>query len=354
MDIKNNRKVWIDLENSPHIPFFKPIINELERKGYDVFITARDCFQVCELADLFKLQYKKIGRHYGKNKTLKVFGLIWRTFQLLPSIIKEKPDIAVSHFSRSQMLLSWLKKIPFAVIIDYEHTQWLPFVHPTCVIIPEAIPDGVIKEQVLKYPGIKEDVYAVDFKPNPSVLDTLGLNEKDLIITIRPPAEEAHYHNPESELLYRAVIDHILTNFDARTVILPRNKEKQTAFIEATWPAALNSKRLIIPDGPVNGMDLIWFSDLVVSGGGTMNREATALGVPVFSIFRGKIGAVDKYLCNIGLLTLLENVGDIEKKLVIVSRNKSAEYQQGNKAALDTILSHLLEMSNNRSSHLAR
>ena len=145
MDTNRNKKIWIDLENSPHIPFFKPIIKELESQGYEVFITARDCFQVCELADLFQLQYKKIGRHYGKNKALKVFGLLWRTFQLLPSIIKEKPDIAVSHFSRSQMLLSSLKKIPFAVIIDYEHTQWLPFVHPTRVIIPEAIPDGVIK-----------------------------------------------------------------------------------------------------------------------------------------------------------------------------------------------------------------
>ena len=176
MELAKPKKIWIDLENSPHVPFFDPIIKKLEERGYEVFITARDCFQVCELANLHNFKYEKIGRHYGKNKALKVFGLLMRLMQLMPSIWREKPDMAVSHFSRSQMLLSALKRIPFAVIIDYEHTQWLPFVHPTYVVIPEAIPDGVIKERVLKYPGIKEDVYALDFKPDPSVLKLFALH----------------------------------------------------------------------------------------------------------------------------------------------------------------------------------
>jgi len=44
-------KIWIDLDNTPHVPFFKPIIRELEKRGHEVVLTARDAFQVCELAD---------------------------------------------------------------------------------------------------------------------------------------------------------------------------------------------------------------------------------------------------------------------------------------------------------------
>src|ERR1700677_2117937 len=87
------KKVWIDLENSPHVPFFRPIIDELEARGYSVTLTARDCFQVVELADMVKLRYKKVGRHYGKNSFAKVLGLCIRCAQMMPGVLKEKPDL---------------------------------------------------------------------------------------------------------------------------------------------------------------------------------------------------------------------------------------------------------------------
>ena len=116
------KKIWIDLDNSPHVPFFKPIIQELNRRGYEVMLTARDCFQVCGLADLFNLHYKRIGRHYGKNKILKVLGLFIRAVELAPTVLRESPDFALSHGSRSQLLLSSILRISSCIMADYEYT----------------------------------------------------------------------------------------------------------------------------------------------------------------------------------------------------------------------------------------
>ena len=116
-------RIWIDLDNTPHIPFFRPIIRELEKRGHRVALTARDAFQVCELADKFGMRYTKVGRHYGKNRFLKVWGLVWRSLQLLPFVWKQKPDLALSHGSRAQILLCNLLRIPTVMVMDYEHAE---------------------------------------------------------------------------------------------------------------------------------------------------------------------------------------------------------------------------------------
>src|SRR6266403_5431110 len=153
-------KIWIDLDNTPHVPFFAPIIEELQKCNYSVMITARDCFQVRELADLFHLNYKLIGHHSGKSKIRKVAGLFFRALQLLPTILREKPDIAVSHCSRAQMIVSASLGIPSLQMGDYEFaTPWV-FVRPTWSMCPAVIPDEVVPgcpKRILKYPGIKED-----------------------------------------------------------------------------------------------------------------------------------------------------------------------------------------------------
>ena len=204
------KKIWIDLDNSPHVPFFKPIIDELQKRQYSVFVTVRDCFQVCGLADLHKLKYQSIGKHYGKNVLLKAVGLLIRSGQLAPAVSKYKPDISLSHGSRSQVLLSSILRIPSIVIADYEFTQKIA--QPSYIMVPELIPDSAFSSytgSILKYPGIKEDVYVPSFKPDPGIFNELGIKKEDIVVTIRPPATEAHYHNPESEKLFSAVIDHL-------------------------------------------------------------------------------------------------------------------------------------------------
>jgi predicted glycosyltransferase len=342
--ITDRGKIWIDLDNSPHVPFFVPIIDELQKLGYSLVITARDCSQVHELADLFHLKYKLIGRHYGKNKIRKVAGLFFRALQLMPTILREKPDLAVSHCSRSQLIAAASLGVPSLQMGDYEFAKTWLFVHPTWLLCPAVIPFEVVPgapNQILKYPGIKEDVYVPRFVPDPDIRCQLGLDEQDLVVTIRPPASEAHYHNTQGDEFFEAVIEFLSRKPDAKLVVLPRNGT-QANYVRSRWSTLFLSGKMRIPAQAVDGLNLIWHSDFVVSGGGTMNREAAALGVPVYSIFRGKIGAVDRYLSNTGRLVLLENVQDLRTKMQVARRNPSARPQSVDGRALKSIVEQIV------------
>jgi predicted glycosyltransferase len=318
-----NKKIWIDLDNSPHVPFFRPIIRELTSDGYGVTLTARDCSQTCGLADLFGMRYQRIGRHFGKNKILKVIGLLIRVMQLVPFALKERPALALSHGSRAQLLLAHLLRIPSFLIGDYEHARKV--INPTWMMVPEVIDTGqsFCGGQVLKFSGIKEDVYVPEFKPS-AIVRELGLDDNDIVITVRPPATEAHYHNPESEVLFQATMERLSKHPRVKVIIVPRNSHQETA-IKNAWEQEIADGRFIIPDRVIDGLDLIWHSDIVISGGGTMNREAAALGVPVYSIFRGKIGAVDRYLAGAGRLVMLDTVDDVRTKIRIERRVKDEQ-----------------------------
>jgi hypothetical protein len=125
-----------------------------------------------------------------------------------------------------------------------------------------------------------------------------------------------------------------------KAVLVPRN-ERQGASIQASYPRLFADRRVIIPERAVDGLNLMWHSDLVISGGGTMNREAAALGVPVYSIFRGTIGAVDRYLAETGRLVLLESREDVLKKLKIIRRDREGRPHVGLKGALERIVGHI-------------
>ena len=348
---RSDRKVWIDLENSPHVPFFGPIIKELEDRGCEVVLTARDCFQVCELADMAGLSYRKIGRHYGKHSIAKLAGLGIRVLQMTPFVLRERPAISVCHGSRSLLVLSAMFGIPSINIADYEHadhrlTTWLGSVQKKWVMTPEVIPPdifekhGMRKDHILHYPGIKEDVYTPFFQPDPSVKDTLGLKSSDIVVTIRPPATEAHYHNPESEKLLIAVFNLLGAHPEVKTILLPRT-HRQEAELRQAKPELFTTERIVVPKHAVDGLDLIWYSDLVISGGGTMNREAAALGIPVYSLFRGTMGAVDKHLAEAGKLVLLESEQDVREKLKLVHRSKVLAARPRQHATLEAVVNHI-------------
>ena len=333
-------KIWIDLDNSPHVPLFAPIAKELEARGHSVVFTARDCFQVCGLADLMGLQYERIGRHYGKNPVLKLAGMVMRSVQLAPIALRQKPDLAISHGSRSQLLLATMLRIPSILMMDYEFVRALVFMRPNWIMVPELMPDSALKFDpscILRYPGIKEDVYAPSFQPDPKILTELNLTRNDLIVVLRPPAQQAHYHVAESDDLFHAALEYIGSQSNVRVVLLPRN-EQQGVWIRKQWPELFRSGRMMIPDRAVDGLNLIWHADLVISGGGTMNREAAALGVPVYSIFRGQIGAVDRYLADSGRLTLVESQNDVHSKIRLQKRVRRDRFENGSRNALTAIV----------------
>ncbi|MGH9701930.1 MAG: DUF354 domain-containing protein, partial [Candidatus Acidiferrales bacterium] len=346
MNQKTQKKIWIDLDNSPHVPFFRPIIGELEKRGYSVLLTARDCFQVCDLANLFGLSYKRIGRHYGKNKIAKAAGLLFRTVQIMPTVLRQKPDISISHGSRTLILLSSILRIPFITIADYEHSWRVSFRASGWSILPDVIPDDPIrskKDRVLKYPGIKEDVYVPFFRPDPTLRQVLGISADQLIVTVRPPATEAHYHNPEAEQLQDEAVRMLTEHPKAKIILVPRNA-RQGESLRKRWAGHFATGQIIIPAQVVDGLNLLWHSDLVISGGGTMNREAAALGVPVYSVFRGKIGAVDRYLADSGRLVLLESVADVRKRILLQRRQAIEKPVDAAATSLHSIVNHIVSV----------
>ncbi|MGA8182947.1 MAG: DUF354 domain-containing protein [Terriglobia bacterium] len=337
-------KIWIDLDNSPHVPFFVPIIKELRGLGYPIILTARDCFQVRDLASLFKLPCAFVGRHYGKHKMAKIAGTCYRALQLASMVRREKVHLAVAHGSRAQLLTASLLGIPSFALWDYEFTKGLVSLHPDWIMVPSVIPDSAIgfgHRRILKYQGIKEDVYVPGFRPDPSLRTRLGLKDSDFVVTARPPADEANYHNPESDVLFRAAIDFVAEFHGVRIVLLPRT-EKQGASARALWPELFAERKMMIPEHAVDGLSLLWTSDLAISGGGTMNREAAALGVPVYSVFRGKIGAVDRYLAQDGRLVLLESVAAVREKIVVPKEARKRAPALRHPHTLRTIVDNLV------------
>ncbi|MGC2639258.1 MAG: DUF354 domain-containing protein [Acidobacteriaceae bacterium] len=352
------RTVWIDLDNSPHVPLFRPVIQELEKRGYKVVVTARDCFQVRELADLAGLDYRIIGRHYGKNRVAKVAGLGVRVLQLAPFILRARPALSVSHGSRALITLSALLGIRNLTISDYEHcdlrlTNWLGSEDKKWFMTPSVIPSakyerrGMRSDHILNYPGIKEDVYVPFFVPDAKLQTELGFSPNDIVVTLRPPASEAHYHNPESEKLLTAVLDLLEQHPEVKTVLVPRTP-KQEQELRSARPDLFASGRIIVPKRALDGLGLIWRSDLVISGGGTMNREAAALGVPVYSIFRGTLGAVDKHLAETGRLVMLESAQDVRDHLKLVRRSRNQAPLPTRRITLDAVVDHIQSILEDR------
>jgi len=336
-------KIWIDLDNTPHVPFFLPIIQELERRGHRVILTARDAFQVCELADETGIEYIKIGRHYGKNPIMKIVGLMWRSVQLLPFCMRQRPDLALSHGSRAQVLLCNMLRIPTILTTDYEYGRTIPMARPKWLILPDALSNSQLPPRMKRlrfYRGIKEDVYVPKFKPDPSILGELGLSREETIVTVRPPANEAHYHNPESDILLVELMSRICQTPGIRAVLLPRTHQ-QGQFLRANYPHWFVGSKTIIPTRALNGLNLLWFSDFIVSGGGTMNREAAALEIPVYSIFRGKIGAVDRSLEREGRLILVRTVEEVWTRIKFTPRKKARQADNNPRAALLDIVDHI-------------
>ena len=340
------KRIWVDLDNSPHVPLFRPIIDRLREIGYDVFITARDAYQVRELIAFYGMTARVVGKHYGKHKILKTLGTFWRAFALMRLMRQQRPDLALCHGSRGLLLTCTIMRIPAVALMDYEFGAELPFVKPKWLMVPSVLSEhhmGFTGESIT-YPGIKEDVYLPTFKPDPTLRSRLGVAAETVLILVRPPATEAHYHNPDGDKLLVDVLDHFSSSDATKILLLPRNK-KQERDLRSVWARRIASGHIVIPDHAEDGLNLIWNSDLVISGGGTMNREAAAMGVPVYSIFRGKLGAVDRYLSDQGRLTLVRNSDDARTQIKAVRRERRGlPGTRPKNPALETIIANIVSM----------
>jgi uncharacterized protein len=309
-------RIWIDLANSPHVPFFRSLADEFLQRNHELLITARDFAETVDLARHAGFDATVIGGHGGGKLSRKAGNLVQRGLSLARWARGRGIDLAVSHNSYSQILAARVLSLKTVTLMDYEHqpANHLAFRFASRIVVPAAFPDAALNRygaqsaKVFRYRGIKEDVYLADFKPDPkfgSILSDLGVTESDVLITVRPPASEALYHRFENEL-FDQLLERLLAQQTVKVILLPRNDVQRQSYSARRHP------RLIIPDRPLPGANLIAHSDLVVSAGGTMNREAAALGVPAASIYFGEWAALDEELRKEGRLQRLSNQSDVE------------------------------------------
>ncbi len=349
---KSDLTLWVDLDNSPHVLFFFPIIRELKKEGYTILITARKHSQTIELAELYNLDYIAVGKHFGKIKFLKAIGLFFRALQLIPYTRKKKVILALSHGSRAQIIAAAMLKIPSVVFLDYEYVKSIPFIKPDILFLPSLVNTDILKknfEQIKTYNGIKEEIYIPSMHVNQNILMELGINPEKVIVVVRPPASDAHYHNAKSDELFKKVLQYLTRHEYVISIILPRT-EKQKKQITKEWLKEITMRRIVIPSNIVDALNLINSADLVIGGGGTMNREAAVLGVPVYSIFQSKIGAVDKYLSENGRLTLISYDDDLSEKIKLEKVNRKIDLLSNNSDTLNQVKSHLVTIINSLTS----
>jgi predicted glycosyltransferase len=317
-----------------------PIIRHYRNSGIEVILTARDHSQTIELLELAGLggTFSVVGRHAGASKLKKLTNLLSRSLQLVRQMRKgPKPAVAISHGSRSMVLAARLLRIPVVTMYDYEFTETRIFnTFSDRVLVPDGIDDEVLdriglpRKKRYKYPGLKEELYMREYVPDPEFRAKLSIGgEREIptdsvLVVLRPPASTANYHDTRSDAIFKALLLHLNVQ-DKFTVIVPRTKE-QAGEIEARLALIEHAhERFAILRSAVNGLDLIKAADIVVSGGGTMNREAVLLGVPVYSIFRGEQGSLDRKMEASGQITFIRTEADLDK-IRLERRLETAEH----------------------------
>jgi uncharacterized protein len=297
-------RIWVDLTNSPHVLVMRPLIEAMRADGHEVEVTARDFAQTLELCERLGVEHEAVGRHRGSRLGSKAVGLASRSGALARWARGRGFDVALGHGSNDVTVAAALLRVPSATAFDYE---WATVQHNVncrlarAVVVPEAIPPERLdrygaRGKLRRYAGLKEEYYLADFEPDPAVLDELGLDASAPVAVVRTPPDASLYHRFENPVFAR-VLDRLREQ--AQVVVLPRTAAQRREL------AAVGG--VVVPERAIDAPSLVALADLVVSAGGTMNREAVALGTPVFTTFEGRLGAVDEGLLREGRLRRLED-----------------------------------------------
>ena len=308
-------RVWVDLTNTAHVLVLRPLIELLEREGKEVTITARPLSHTIELLEDWGHPHTVLGRHGGAGRLGKARAAAERLPQMLRFARGRRFDWGLAHGSTDLPPACRLLRIPNTTMFDYE---WAVLQHhvncrlASRVLMPDAIPAervaryGARPPKLVRYPGLKEEYYLADFEPDEGVLDRLGLARESVVCVVRTAPSYALYLHGSENALLTGLLERLDREPGVQTVVLTRTAEQRRSLAEH------GLRRLIVPERAVDGRSLVAFADLLVSAGGTMNREAAVLGTPVWSIFEGRPGAVDERLIAEGRLRELRDPDELE------------------------------------------
>jgi predicted glycosyltransferase len=253
-------------------------------------------------------EVKVIGGESPGGKRAKAMGIARRSSALRAYARSARPDVALSHGSYAQAVAARSLRLPTVTMMDYEHqpANHLSFRLAQRVIVPEAFPGQALRRfgarngKVVRYPGFKEEIYLAGFRPDPAVLDELGLDGGDVVAVMRPPPDGALYHR-NGNSLFDDLLEQARAADGVQIVVLPRMKEQVERYRSLSG--------VVVPERPVDGSSLVGCADLMVGAGGTMNREASLLGTPTYTVFAGRLAALDQQLLDEGRLFDLRDGG---------------------------------------------
>ena len=330
-------RIWVDMSAPAHVLVLRPIIERLEAEGREVEVTSRDYAQTQALLDLHGIPHTPIGRHGGASRLKKAYRLGARTASMVNFGRGRSFDLALAHGSNDLAIAARALGVPEANMHDYEFAVTQHRIGCRLakrVMFPDSVPAerlrrfGVTPEKLFAYPGLKEEYYLYDFEPDPEALRKLGVDESRVVVIVRPPPDVSLYHR-KSNPLFPKVLDRLGRDGDVHAIVLPRTQEQRT-FIES-----LRLPSVIVPEGAVEAQSLVALADLVLSAGGTMNREAAALGTPVYTTYGGRLGGVDEALIRSGRLRPLTD----PRAMVLEKRTAAASPTRRDPATLvETIL----------------
>jgi predicted glycosyltransferase len=316
-------KIWVDITAPAHVLVFRPLIGLMRKRGDEVEVTARDYAQTVQLLEQHGLEAELIGRHGGRSRLGKLGTMATRLSGLRRWARDRDFDVAIAHGSHHLTMTARSLGIPSSTTFDYEFAtvqHQLGCRAATYVVVPDAIPPvrleryGVHPPKLRQYPGLKEEYYLSDFVPEASVLESLAIDRDRILVVVRTPPDVSLYHR-KSNPLFPQVLSFLGREEKAQAVVLPRTAEQRDYVRSLALPS------VIVPDGAVDAQSLIAFADLVVSAGGTMNREAAALGIPVYTTYGGRLGGVDEALIREGRLRPLTD----PRALELVKRDREGE-----------------------------
>jgi predicted glycosyltransferase len=307
-------RAWIDVSNSPQVPFFRPLIALLHERGHDVSVTTREYAQTTELLSLHGIAHEVVGpRHGGAGAFGKARAMGGRLRALRRYARGRGFDIALSHASHELPLVARSLGIRSSYAFDYEFARvqhGFGCRAAQRVVVPDAIPQdrlnglGARAAKVRRYPGLKEEYYLHGFVPEARVLSHLGVAGEHILIVVRTPPDVSLYHRGANPL-FGDVLERLGRDPAVRAIVLPRTAEQRAEIAGRELPS------IVVPEHAVDAQSLVALSDLVVSAGGTMNREAVALGIPVYTTFAGRLGAVDTALVKEGRLRMLASAAEL-------------------------------------------
>ena len=297
------KTIWFDITNVPHVNFLLPVIHKYEEE-FDLVFTIRD---FAETKGLFEKRvgkpYLLIGEHQGGNKIKKILGMlkrIWSLYRQVPHF-----DIKISLCGDTSSIVARARR-KMSVTFDDNETSpnWMYAPFTNLAFWPKVINPAILRKQGFKknlyqYNGYKEDFYLANYEPNPAFLEQLPFEH---YVVVRPENIKASYVEGR-----QSIVPELLKALDAagyNILFLPR--------YESDRDYAQGIKNIYIPKDAVNGLDACYYADAILTGAGTMAREAACLGVPSVSFFAGAhLLAVDQSMVEAGKMFYSRDVQQI-------------------------------------------